>query len=116
MEALLERVCMAPVIRHTRQPDPRQGKGMTKLVWMLLLDEGGWWTAAEVVARLHVHAPWMRQQLRMMAIGGLVEHRTHETIDGERLTQYSVSWKCKQPRDVTIEEIWRLLQATAAKG
>lgn len=113
METTIERVCMAPVTRRARQPDPRpQAVGPIKRIWLLLYSEGGWWGGAEILDRLRM-TPGQRRLVYEMVVGGFLQRRLHTTPEGEEVVQYGVTRMCKVPRGVTIAEMWSILQITA---
>ena len=93
-------------------PPPKQHgsgwTGQTKRIWMLLYSEGGLWTAAEIADRLRIRGG-IYMTLREMVDRRLVSRQDGQDPEGERLIRYSVTRKCKVPREVEIEEIEELL-------
>lgn len=102
---------MAPVTRISRQPAPESS--LVKRVWLLLYAEGGTWTEAEVRHRLHLAAA-IHAVLRTLADRGYLARSKVTNIDGESAVKYGVARRCKVPRGVTVDELWKVLQATAA--
>lgn len=88
-------------------------KGLTKRIWLLLYSEGGRWTSAELVDRLHVCGGRNRRRLfstlREMALYRLVVRADVQTPEGI-VIKYGVGKGCKVPRDVTVDEMWEVLQ------
>jgi predicted ArsR family transcriptional regulator len=79
----------------------------TKRVWLLLLKEGGHWTATELAKELNVEAnDWLFRAVHLMAKRGHI--RRHEK-PCERLS-YSVDKTCKVPMYLKVGD---LLQAGA---
>lgn len=112
---LLERVCMAPVTRRTRQPAPRQDSGLVKRVWLLLYAEGGTWTEKEIRVHLHRSDP-IRATLTRLVDRGYLARNKRTNIDGESAVKYGVDRRCKVPQGVTVDELWEILQMTAANA
>lgn len=83
--------------------------GATKRVWIMLVAEGGFWSALEIRAKLLLPAG-INSILRDMQEAGCILQRKRHTIDGETLVEYGVVRKCKVPRGVTWEEIEALRQ------
>lgn len=82
--------------------------GQTKRIWLLLYAEGGRWTSAEIRDRLHVRGN-LYVALRDMVGYRLLVRSNVETPEG-MVIKYGVGKGCKVPRDVTVDEMWDVLQ------
>lgn len=88
--------------------------GLTKRIWLLLYSEGGRWTSAEISARLCVqHA--IHTTLREMVQVRLLMRADVPTPEG-RVFKYGVGKGCKVPRDVTVDEMWDVLERACRSG
>lgn len=96
------------------EPPRPEMAGLVKRVWLLLYQEGGRWTEAEVRQKLRLPAE-IHTALREMAERGFVERKRVCNIDNECSVQYGVIRACKVPRGVTVDEMWDVLQM-GAKG
>lgn len=95
-------LAMAPLQRPAME-------GLVKRVWLLLYQEGGRWTEAEVRQKLRLPAE-IHTALREMAERGFVERKRICNIDQECSIKYGVVRTCKVPRGVTVDEMWEVLQ------
>jgi hypothetical protein len=88
-------------------PINNQFTSFTKAVWFLLGQEGGRWTASEIM--LKVQTSWTRDSaisyLSEMARSGLI--RRFKDEDGRM--RYGVTRTCKIPRNMTLAEIEQLV-------
>lgn len=90
-------------------PGPTPARfGLTKRIWLLLYAEGGRWTSAEIRDRLHVQGN-LWSPLREMVQYRLLVRADVETPEG-LVIKYGVGKGCKVPRDVTVDEMWDVLQ------
>jgi predicted transcriptional regulator len=78
-------------------------------VWLMMLREGGRWTAAEVGERLSLDQTAAAGSLRSMYEFGTVQKwERSETNDRVR---YGVTVDCKIPRGVTVKDVAGLMGA-----
>lgn len=85
----------------------------TKLVWLFLLAQGGWWTTKELIEGLpHSTFTSTRQRqkvshsLRSFSNAGSVESRTRH---GTRDLEFAVTPKCVTAKGITVGQV---LEAT----
>jgi hypothetical protein len=78
-------------------------------VWLMMLAEGGRWTAAEVGARLEIDQTAAASALRAMhEFGTLQKWDRSPTNDRVR---FGVTNECKIPRGVTVQDVAGLMGA-----
>lgn len=82
----------------------RPASGLTRAIWMLLVKEGGYWSAPEVLAALpdEVFATKVNvnNALRDMCDSGSVQRKG----DG-RGTRYGVTGNCRVPMGLLVHEL-----------
>lgn len=88
--------------------------GLVKKVWLLLLMEGGWWTAAEIRQKLRLSGE-IHTALREMRERDFLVRRKVQNVDGETSVQYAFMRECKIPRGVAYGEIEALLEMVKGK-
>ena len=81
----------------------REVKFSNPVVWLMLLREGGRWTASEVGERINLDQTSAAASLRTMTeFGTLRRWDRSETNDRVR---FGVTAECKVPRGVTLQDI-----------
>ena len=72
-------------------------------LWLMLFNEGGRYTAAELADRLSVHTDYMVEQLNSLHRARLIEKFQPEV--GQRRLRYGITGSCSIPRGMTLAEV-----------
>jgi predicted transcriptional regulator len=77
--------------------------GLSRRIWTLLLEQGGWWSSLEISAELDTEF-----QPVSNAISALREHKSVISRGPNRFREYAVTRPCIVPRGLSVDEVIRL--------
>lgn len=77
--------------------------GIAQRIWLLMLKEGGRWSAAEIADKLNDHTLMVSQNVASMVEFGSV-CRYEKTTAADRV-RFGITPDCKIPRGVSISDI-----------
>lgn len=75
----------------------------TRVIWLLLLKEGGRWSAAEIAVHLESDPEYVSRFASVMKSRGFL--RRHERGATRKKFEYSVDRSCRIPRAVTMGDL-----------
>lgn len=78
-------------------------------VWLMMLKEGGRWTAAEVGERLQIDQTAAASAMRAMHEFGTL-HKWERSPTNDRV-RFGVTTECRIPRGVTVQDVMGLMGA-----
>lgn len=81
----------------------KQQAGETKRIWLLLLKEGGRWSAAEIAQKIEDFGDDMSGTLANLVSRGYLRRIAKDESNSR--VQFVVTPVCKVPRDVTLREL-----------
>lgn len=81
----------------------------TRAMWLLMLAEGGWWRADELIDRLALNPAKARDCLRRMRDGGT----TLATRRNAAHEEFCVKPDCCVPAGITIDEVQQAIDPAA---